>query len=174
MRAGNDGESEARRASPPAVAAARQRAIVTVPARFSVRDYGPSLEPVLIPFLALVASFALFGAFVALAGQKPLDVYYEMYRGAFGTWFSFQNTLQRAAPLMLTALCTAIPARAGLVVIGGEGALVIGGLGAAVAGVGLAGSPPTTVILGGMFVAACGDRVRCGSERLAGCVPSAA
>ncbi len=51
-----------------------------------------------------------------------------MYRGAFGTWFSLQNTLQRAAPLLLTALCVALPAQLGLVVIGGEGALVLGGL----------------------------------------------
>jgi simple sugar transport system permease protein len=56
-----------------------------------------------------------------------------MYRGAFGTWFSFQNSLVRAAPLMLTALCTALPAHLGLIVIGGEGALVIGALGAAFA-----------------------------------------
>ena len=51
-----------------------------------------------------------------------------LFKGAFGDWFSWQNTLQRAAPLMLTALCVALPARAGLVVIGGEGALVLGGL----------------------------------------------
>jgi simple sugar transport system permease protein len=51
-----------------------------------------------------------------------------LFRGAFGDAFSLQNTLQRAAPLMLTALCVAIPARAGLTVIGGEGALVLGGL----------------------------------------------
>ena len=51
-----------------------------------------------------------------------------LFKGAFGDWYSWQNTLQRAAPLMLTALCVAIPARAGLVVIGGEGALVLGGL----------------------------------------------
>src|ERR1041384_4406625 len=57
-----------------------------------------------------------------------------MFRGSFGTWFSFQNTLLRAAPLMLTALATALPGRLGLVVLGGEGALVIGGLSAAVAG----------------------------------------
>ena len=63
----------------------------------------------------------------AAAGADPLDVYHEMFRGGFGTWFSFQNTLQRAAPLMLTALCTALPARLGLVVIGGEGALLLGG-----------------------------------------------
>ncbi len=115
-------------------------------------ELGPRLEPFLIPLFALFASLALFGGFVALAGQKPLDVYFEMYRGAFGTWFSFQNTLQRASPLLLTALCTALPARAGLIVIGGEGAFVMGGLAAAATGVALAGSP-RGVILGGMFTA---------------------
>jgi simple sugar transport system permease protein len=87
-----------------------------------------ALEGALVPAAALLVSLALFGAFVAVAGANPADVYYEMLRGAFGTSFSFQNTLVRAAPLMLTALCTAIPARLGLVIIGGEGALVLGGL----------------------------------------------
>jgi ABC-type uncharacterized transport system permease subunit len=112
---------------------------------------GPRLEPVLVPLAALIVSLLLFGGFVALAGHNPLDVYAEMVRGAFGTWFSFQNTLQRAAPLLLTALCTALPARAGLVVIGGEGAFVLGGLAAAGVGVALAGSSPF-VVLGAMFV----------------------
>jgi simple sugar transport system permease protein len=40
--------------------------------------------------------------------------------------------LLRASPLMLTALCVALPAQVGLVVIGGEGALALGGLAAAV------------------------------------------
>jgi general nucleoside transport system permease protein len=53
-----------------------------------------------------------------------------MYQGAFGTWFSWQNTLTRAAPLILTALCTALPAQLGMVIIGGEGALLIGALSA--------------------------------------------
>ena len=53
-----------------------------------------------------------------------------MYQGAFGTWFSWQNTLTRAAPLILTALCTALPAQLGMVIIGGEGALLIGALAA--------------------------------------------
>lgn len=121
-------------------------------ARFDRAQLGPRLEPVVIPLLALLVSLLLFGGFVALSGHNPLDVYFEMYRGAFGTWFSFQNTLQRASPLLLTALCTALPARAGLVVIGGEGAFVMGGLGAAAAGVSLAGSS-AAVVLGGMFVA---------------------
>lgn len=103
------------------------------------------IEALLIPVSALVTSMLLFGVFVALAGHSPLDVYAEMYRGAFGTWFSVQNTLLRAAPLMLTGLCTALPARLGLVVIGGEGALVVGGVSAAAVGFLLTGSAPPVV-----------------------------
>jgi simple sugar transport system permease protein len=102
-------------------------------------------ETVVIRTGALLVSLALFGAFVAAAGADPLDVFYQMYRGSFGTSFSLQNTLLRAAPLMLTALCTAIPARLGLVVIGGEGALVIGGLTATACGLALQGLSSWTV-----------------------------
>jgi simple sugar transport system permease protein len=106
----------------------------------------------LVTTSSLVVALTLFGVFVALAGAPPLEVYHQMYRGAFGSWFSVQNTLQRAAPLMLTALCTALPARLGLVIIGGEGAVVLGGLAGAVAGH-LAGGPP---ILGTALVLAAG------------------
>ena len=88
------------------------------------------IEYILIPGAALVGALAVFGIFVALFGKNPLDLYFYMYHGAFGTWFSWQNTLPRAAPLMLTALCTALPAQLGLVIIGGEGALVLGALAA--------------------------------------------
>jgi simple sugar transport system permease protein len=87
-----------------------------------------SLKDFLLPVLAIAAALLLFGGFVSLAGVNPVEVWTLLFKGAFGDWFSWQNTLQRAAPLMLTALCVVIPARAGLVVIGGEGALVLGGL----------------------------------------------
>jgi simple sugar transport system permease protein len=95
------------------------------------------LESIALPTVAAVAAFGLFGVFLAAYGKDPLAVYGLMVRGAFGTAFSWENTLTRAAPLMLTALATALPARAGLVVIGGEGSLALGGLAAAVAGVAL-------------------------------------
>src|ERR1044071_3667289 len=84
------------------------------------------------PPAGLAVSLVLFGVFVALAGAAPLAMYHQMLRGAFGTWFSIQSSLSRAAPLMLTALCAAIRARLGLIVSGGEGARVLGGLAAAV------------------------------------------
>ena len=87
-----------------------------------------SLANMLLPAGAIVLALLLFGGLVALAGINPLEVWALLFKGAFGSWFSWQNTLQRAAPLMLTALCVAIPARAGLIIIGGEGALVLGAL----------------------------------------------
>ena len=87
-----------------------------------------ALKEAALPVFAIAAALLLFGVFVWFAGASPLEVWLILFKGAFGDWFSWQNTLQRAAPLMLTALCVAIPARAGLVVIGGEGALVLGGL----------------------------------------------
>ena len=87
-----------------------------------------AIESVGLPLAALAGALLLFGAFVWFGGKSPLDAWALLFKGAFGDWFSWQNSLQRAAPLMLTALCVAIPARAGLIVIGGEGALVLGGL----------------------------------------------
>ncbi len=106
------------------------------------RKVGGVAEYVVIPVLAVAASLVLFGIFVALFGKNPLDLYFYMYQGAFGTWFSWQNTLTRAAPLILTALCTALPAQLGMVIIGGEGALLIGALAATSAALALPSAAP--------------------------------
>jgi general nucleoside transport system permease protein len=97
-------------------------------------------EAIAIPLVALLAATALFSVFLLLLGKSPADFFGLVAQGAFASWFSLQNTLQRAAPLLLAALCCAIPARLGLVVIGGEGALALGGLAAAAAGIALAGA----------------------------------
>ena len=106
-----------------------------------------ALESVAIPLAALAVALLLFGVFIALCRVDPLAAYALMYKGAFGSWFSWQNSLVRAAPLILTALCTALPAQLGLVVIGGEGALVIGGLAAVAAALSMQSAPPLAVQL---------------------------
>ena len=91
-------------------------------------------EPVAIASLAVVIGLGVFSVFIAALGKSPLQLFQLMYQGGFGSWFSIQNALSRAAPLLLTALCVALPARLGLTVIGAEGAVVLGGLaGAAIA-----------------------------------------
>jgi simple sugar transport system permease protein len=115
---------------------------------FNSSRWRKTLESICIPIAALLFSLVLFGIFCALAGANPFAVYASIYKAAFGNWRSFQNTLIRAAPLMLTALCTALPARLGLIIIGNEGALVMGGIGAVAAGLALQGVPPTIVQIG--------------------------
>lgn len=86
----------------------------------------------LVPIAAAFAATALlFGGFLAAGGADPLEAYRLIWLGGFGTWFSWQNTLVAASPLLLTALCVALPAQLGLMVIGGEGAFVLGGVAAA-------------------------------------------
>src|ERR1035437_10341182 len=106
-----------------------------------------------LPVLAITAALGVFGVFVSFAGVSPVDVWVLLIKGAFGDWYSWQNTLQRAAPLMLTALCVAVPARDGLVIIGAEGALVLGGLACAVVGTRL---PLPDGVLGIVVICAAG------------------
>jgi ABC-type uncharacterized transport system permease subunit len=98
-------------------------------------------EGLVIPLAALIAGMALFSIFIMVLGKSPEQLFDLMWRGGFGSWFSVQNTLSRAAPLLLTALCVALPARLGLVVIGGEGAIVLGGVAAAAMAVLVQGAP---------------------------------
>jgi simple sugar transport system permease protein len=101
---------------------------------------------------AVVAGCVLFGFFCFTQGRNGFAVFGAIYKAAFGSWYSFQNTLVRAAPLMLTALCTALPARLGMVVIGNEGALVVGGVTATAAGL-AAQAAPMPVVIGIMLLA---------------------
>lgn len=117
------------------------------PAGVSLDRLRGAAEAVAIPVAALVVAMLLFGGFIAAVGQNPLEVYALIWRGGFASAFSLQSSLQRAAPLLLTALCVALPAQAGLVIIGGEGALVLGGLAAAVTGHALGGAAPLAVKL---------------------------
>ena len=108
---------------------------------------------------AMLAAMLLFAMFVAVLGQSPLAVYQLLYEGGFGSAFAWQNTLLRASPLILTGLAVAIPAQAGMVMIGGEGVLALGALLGAIAGLMLDGLPPLMVqsgiLLAGMFAGAC-------------------
>src|SRR6266446_10848850 len=127
-------------------------AAMTLPDRridFSVRLRG-SAEYLVIPLIALGASAVLFALFLLALGKSPIEFFQLIVRGGFGTPFSIQNTLQRSSPLILTALAVAVPARIGLVMIGGEGALVLGGFVAAVVAIPLVRGhvpPPVTLVM---------------------------
>jgi simple sugar transport system permease protein len=120
-------------------------------------------ESVLVPLAAMAAGMLVFGVFCAAIGVNPIAVYASIYRAGFGSWYSWQNTLVRASPLLLCGLCTAIPARAGIIVIGNEGAVVVGGLAAIGGGLATLSLPPflslavmvlCAMLCGGLWIAA--------------------
>jgi general nucleoside transport system permease protein len=87
-------------------------------------------EVIVIPIVALLLGLLAFSLFMLMEGKSPVQFFALVWQGGYGSAFSWQNTLSRTAPLILAALCVALPARLGLVVIGGEGAIVLGGVAA--------------------------------------------
>ncbi|KAJ56352.1 ABC transporter permease [Actibacterium mucosum KCTC 23349] len=133
------------------------------PAALSI--WVPRLEAVIIPIGALVVGLGLFAVFLLFLGRSPVDFFALVYKAGFGTGFSWKNTLSRVAPLLFAGLCVALPARLGLVVIGGEGAIALGGLAAAVMGVwsgalpgaiGLILMAAAAMVIGGAWIGAIG------------------
>ena len=111
-----------------------------------------NVETLLIPLIAVGAGVLIFALFCEAVGASAVGVFASIYKAGFGSWYSWQNSLVRAAPLMLCGLATALPARAGVITIGNEGAFVMGGLAATAAGLVTASASPV-VCLSAMAVA---------------------
>lgn len=112
------------------------------------------LEAFLIPLLALAGGGILFAIFLLLQDKSPIQFFSLVWQAGFSSAFSWQNTLSRVSPLILAGLCVALPARLGLMVIGGEGALVFGGLAAGIAGVTFTAILPAWLVVVTMVLAA--------------------
>jgi general nucleoside transport system permease protein len=125
-------------------------ATLDAPARLSspaLQRLRAASEYLVIPVLAVLAAIVVFSVFLLAVGKSPLTFLQLVWLGGFGTAFSWSNTLQRASPLILTALTVAIPAQLGLTIIGGEGALVLGGFAAAAIAIPFVGSGLTAWVV---------------------------
>jgi general nucleoside transport system permease protein len=78
--------------------------------------------------LAFVAAFAIFGVFLMARGVNPIEAYQAMWTSFAGSSNSIGETIVQTAPFLLAALAVALPARAGLFNIGGEGQLLLGAI----------------------------------------------
>lgn len=108
--------------------------------------------------VALASALAVFAVLMLVKGVNPFAAYRDMVISTFGDSSQIAGILVRATPLILASLAVAIPARAGLINVGGEGQLIIGGV--AAMGVSLAAdgrvSGPIALILMGIAAALAG------------------
>lgn len=101
--------------------------------------------------LVILLSIIIFGAFLAITGRNPVDAFYKVYIGTLGSRTGLTEVGVRAIPFILTALAAAIPARVGLINVGGEGQLYLGAL--AATGIALFFGGPMWVMLPAMALA---------------------
>jgi simple sugar transport system permease protein len=80
------------------------------------------------PVLLAVLAALVIGALVLLgSGADPLQAYAAIATGAFGPE-NWSSTVAMAVPVIGMALAVAVPLRAGVVNLGGEGQIVAGGI----------------------------------------------
>ena len=75
---------------------------------------------------AIALAFLVFGVVLWAIGRNPLEAYTKMFEGTLGSKVGLSEVGVRMIPFVLTALAAAIPARVGLINVGGEGQLYIG------------------------------------------------
>lgn len=66
--------------------------------------------------------------FLLVIGKPPLATLGQMALYAFGDGYSISESLVKATPILLCALAVILPARLGLITVGGEGQLYFGAL----------------------------------------------
>ena len=76
--------------------------------------------------IAIIFAFVVFAIFIAVIGRDPIEIYTKMFEGTLGSKVGLSEVGVRMIPFVLTALAAAIPARVGLINVGGEGQLYIG------------------------------------------------
>lgn len=97
--------------------------------------------------------FARPGDALAAAWSTSAGAYGALLRGAVGGTYQLSETGTAAIPLILTGLAVAVPLRAGMFNIGGEGQVIAGGVVAGLVGFSLTGLPlavhlPVAVLAG--------------------------
>jgi simple sugar transport system permease protein len=99
-----------------------------------------------VPYLiAIVASFAAAGIFIALTGANIFKAYETILFTSFRTPNGFVQTLLKFIPLTLQALAFTIPLTAGKFNMGGEGQMIVGAI--AASAVGIVGADLPAIIL---------------------------
>jgi len=90
---------------------------------------GPLL-PLGLAVAGVAGAFAVAALLVLSSGKNPLVAYWSLAAGALGSWDRVAIGLNKATPLLLTAVGVALCFRANVVNIGGEGQIAVGGLAA--------------------------------------------
>ncbi|MGC9398073.1 MAG: ABC transporter permease [Anaerolineae bacterium] len=78
--------------------------------------------------LSILAAMLVGSIIIVIYGQNPLEVYGALFMGAFGSSRALFRSMQRATPLIFTAVASTIAFRTGVFNVGVEGQFFIGAI----------------------------------------------
>jgi simple sugar transport system permease protein len=118
--------------------------------------------------MAVIVALLLGFILLSLDGHPPAEVLGGAYSSTFSTNYRFANLIARLITITLVALAAAIPFKAGIWNIGGDGQLLVGAFASALVGIYVTGLPAwlhvtlavLAGILGGMLWAAIPGAIR--------------
>ena len=106
------------------------------------------LQSALVPLLAVLVALVLAALLILAVGKDPLEAYWALLRGMFGSFDRVASSLARSTPYIGGALAVAFAFRAGLFNIGVEGQILVGATTAAWVGTwGLLADLPGPVLI---------------------------
>ena len=106
----------------------------------------------LLRVAAALAALVASGIIMALMGYNPLDVFSRMISGSLGSAYRFRETINKAIPLSVLALGTAVAFRMKFWNIGQEGQFYLGAYGASLVAFTFP-NLPSPILLFFMFIA---------------------
>lgn len=118
-----------------------------------IEDLSPR-QALLIRAVAILVALVTTGLFIFLLGYNPFKVFSQMFLGSVGTKMRIEETLHKAAPLLLTSLGVLIAFKLKFWNIGAEGQIMMGALGASFVAFQYADALPRPLLLILMFFAA--------------------
>lgn len=86
----------------------------------------PQLNTLVRYLLMTLLALLLFGFILLVSGKNPIQSYKDIFTATLGSAYGFSEVLVAMIPMLITALAVALPARVGLINVGGEGQLYIG------------------------------------------------
>ncbi len=90
---------------------------------------------ILLPIVAVILSLLISAILIIYAGGKPLEAYYYILKGSWGSRFAITETLVKAGPLLFTGLAASLAFNAKFWNIGMEGQLYAGAIAATWVGI---------------------------------------
>lgn len=78
--------------------------------------------------LTILLALLLFAGILLINGKDPLISYRDLFKATFGSAYGFSEVIVAMIPILMTALAVALPARIGMINVGGEGQMFLGAI----------------------------------------------